>query len=360
MRTSIRRGTQAAALIAAFSLASGASAPVAFAQQDKVTEVARAKFMEGVAAFDAKRYVEARDLFMQAYAMKRHPAVLLNLGLCEVRLGEADQGANHLQQFLREFEQATPQQKQNARDGINEAKKTAAYVIAIVDTDGATVLVDGEAIGPSPLADPIFVKPGDHDVEARAEGKVIRTKVQAKVGLMASAQLNLRSGAAESLPAGTKKTPRPASGGDAASGDEAKPDESNRWSNDLPPTESGPYAGGVDPNVKGGPPSGVREVETRQVTNRKDFLPWMAENTGAMVLAGVGGAGFLTSLIAGIAAGVAKGDVNSVTEQILAEARSGNPGSSVPVNYRLNGNPIPCGRLDTPESSLPHYRNACD
>lgn len=362
MHTNIRRGVGLSLLAASLSLATTAvTTDVVAQQQDKVTEVARAKFMEGVAAFDAKRYAEARDLFLQAYAMKRHPAVLLNLGLSEVRIGEADVGANHLQQFLREHEQATPQQKQNARDGINEAKKTAAYVIAIVDTDGASVLVDGEVVGQSPLADPVFVKPGEHDFEARADGKVIRTKIQAKVGLMASAQLNLRSGGAEALPAsGKKPKPRPTSTDDTANPDDAKPDESNRWANDLPPTDSGPYAGGRDPNVGAASPTPTATAPEAP-SNRKPLFTWLGEQPAAMAVVGVGGAGFLTAIIAGIAGGVAKGDANSVTNQILAEANSGKTGSQVPPQYRdAAGNPIPCGSLDSPDSSLPYYRNACD
>src|SRR5262247_2617259 len=70
---------------------------------DPVTEVARQRYEEGVKAFDAGRYEDARSAFLQAYALKRHPAVLLNLGLSELRSGKyVEDGGNHLQQFLRE------------------------------------------------------------------------------------------------------------------------------------------------------------------------------------------------------------------------------------------------------------------
>jgi tetratricopeptide (TPR) repeat protein len=166
MRTIIRRSALSALLLLTTPLAATLTTTSALAQQDKITELARAKFVDGVAAMNAKRYAEARDLFLQAYAMKRHPAVLLNLGLAEIRTGDADVGANHLQQFLREFDQAKPEQRDTANKAIAEAKKTSAYVIAIVDTDGATVMVDGQVVGQSPLTEPYFVKAGEHDVEA--------------------------------------------------------------------------------------------------------------------------------------------------------------------------------------------------
>src|SRR5262245_710202 len=69
---------------------------------DAVTEVARQRYEEGVKAYDAGRFEDARSAFLQAYALKRHPAVLLNLGLSEIKSKYPEDGGNHLQQFLRE------------------------------------------------------------------------------------------------------------------------------------------------------------------------------------------------------------------------------------------------------------------
>src|SRR5690348_30854 len=58
------------------SFAQGAAA----APADPITEVARQRYQEGVKAFDAGKFEDARAAFLQAYALKRHPAVLLNVG----------------------------------------------------------------------------------------------------------------------------------------------------------------------------------------------------------------------------------------------------------------------------------------
>src|SRR5690349_16263325 len=63
-----------AAVIATPSTASAQPAP------DPVTDVARQRYQDGVKAYEAGNYEEARNAFMQAYQLKHLPVVLLNLG----------------------------------------------------------------------------------------------------------------------------------------------------------------------------------------------------------------------------------------------------------------------------------------
>ena len=48
-------------------------------EDDAVTVQARARFKEGVDHYDKGQFENARLSFLQAYALKKHPAVLLNL-----------------------------------------------------------------------------------------------------------------------------------------------------------------------------------------------------------------------------------------------------------------------------------------
>src|SRR5215207_7089403 len=112
----------------------------AFAQQpstapDPVTEVARQRYEEGVKAYDAGRYEDARGAFLQAYALKRHPAVLLNLGQSELKSAHYEDAGNHLQQFLRMHTSASAAQKTAAEKGISDAKKKTAFIILIIDAN---------------------------------------------------------------------------------------------------------------------------------------------------------------------------------------------------------------------------------
>ena len=73
-----------ACVVAGYLVAS----PVARADEDPTTTAAaRERFKEGVAYFDKKDFEKARAAFLQAYALKKHPAVLLNLAQSEVRSG---------------------------------------------------------------------------------------------------------------------------------------------------------------------------------------------------------------------------------------------------------------------------------
>jgi hypothetical protein len=178
-------------LLALGGLESAAQAQGAPPVNDSVTVVARQRYTEGVAAFDAGRYEDARAAFLQAYALKRHPAVLLNLGQSELRSGHHEDAGNHLQQFLREHAGATADDRATAERGIAEAKKKAGFVIVIIDASGADVNMDGTTIGRSPLLDPVFVKPGKHTFYATFQGRSAAAAVDAKAGSATTATLTL-------------------------------------------------------------------------------------------------------------------------------------------------------------------------
>src|SRR5579862_3781224 len=73
-----------------------AAPPVhASTDDDATVAMARERFKEGVAYFDQKQYDKARAAFLQAYALKKHPVVLLNLAQSELRSGHEADAAKH-------------------------------------------------------------------------------------------------------------------------------------------------------------------------------------------------------------------------------------------------------------------------
>src|SRR6266704_2025626 len=118
MRT---RACFAAMLFAASSFVT--FVPTASAQdKDAVTEVARRRFQEGVKYFDQKKYEEARAAFLQAYALKHHPAVLLNLAQSEIRSGHPLEAARHFSAYLRESAGASGTERSEAEKGLAAAR----------------------------------------------------------------------------------------------------------------------------------------------------------------------------------------------------------------------------------------------
>ena len=307
---------------------------------DAVTEVARQRYQEGVKAFDAGRFEDARAAFLQAYALKRHPAVLLNLGLSEVKSGHAEDGGNHLQAFLRD-PSASPDQRASAEKAISDAKKKAGIVIVIVDANGADVSVDGTAVGRSPLLDPVFVKPGKHTLLATYQGRSATAAVDARTGMAAAANLQLGvPGAPAAVPV-PAPTPAPMP---APSGASPQPQPTPQPAY-VPP---GPLA---PPPPSAGPPimsTGPEQVSTGE---REPFFRWYARKPLAWVGTGLAGVG----LIVGIIGSASAGKASSAADQHTAEIKNYATTDSV-TNF---GQKPPCGSTNAATGDLPGYEKAC-
>ncbi len=168
-----------ACVVAASLLAS----PAARAQDDPTTTAAaRERFKEGVAYFDKKEYEKARAAFLQAYALKKHPAVLLNLAQSEVRSGHERDAAKHFTQYLREAPDASAAERDAAQAGLATARAAVVEVQVTTDEEGAEILVNGTSEGTTPLTDPVFLEPGSHNLEAKKGERTATQSVSGKAG----------------------------------------------------------------------------------------------------------------------------------------------------------------------------------
>lgn len=290
---------------------------------DEVTTLAREQFMQGLEAFDAGNFEKARTHFLQAYAMKRHPAVLLNLGQSELKSGRLEEGGNHLQQFLREHKEAKPEQQEAAKTGIAQAQKLTGYVVVVTDQDGADVYIDGQLVGKSPLLDPYFVKPGPHKAEARLNGKTVQSDFTAEKGKSGSVLLTL-GGAAAAAPVPAPASPMPTS----------------------PPAAPPPYAQPYPPSNMGmqQPPGG----DTGR--GRRNFFDWYADdNYLAWGLTGGAGVGLVLTFVGVGVWADANSAATDVQDQIIAQANARG----------LDPNTI-CGPEDGAGSPDPNFSQACD
>lgn len=158
---------------------------------DPVTTQARQRFKEGVEFYDKGKYEEARLSFLQAYTLKKHPAVLLNLAQSTAKAGHAAEAARYFKQFLKESTTASPQQRKDAETGLADARQKLGRIEVIAPAGTEITLDDGEKIGTTPLAEPIDVEPGPHTVKSPTDSvKVVATlgqKVEAKLGQPAAA-----------------------------------------------------------------------------------------------------------------------------------------------------------------------------
>ena len=298
-------------------------------------ERARELFIEGVNAFDGSQFEDARTAFLQAYALTRHPAVLLNLGQSELKSGHVEEGGNHLQQFLREHRTATAAQKASAKNGVSEARRKTGFVIVIVDTDGAALGIDGQPIGNAPLLDPYFVKAAKHQASATLGGKTVRVDFTAKRGTATPVQLNLRGGSP-----GVVVAPVPAAPAPVATGPAAVP-SAVPYQPVGPTPIPGPALDGPDGDTSG----------------RPDFLDWGASEPVFWGGAGLAGANVLAAIIFGAAAADANSSAETVSQKILEEVEARN---NLPAEYiSASGQPQPCGEFDNESSAFEYYADAC-
>ena len=168
------RRTAAAVLVAFLS----SSLPLtALAQDDAVTIQARARFKEGVDAYDKGHYESARLAFLQAYSLKKHPNVLVNLAQSSAKAGHPLEAAKYFQQFLKESTTATPQQRLEAENGLVEVRRKLGRVEIIAGAGTEVTLDEKERLGNAPFSEPIDVDPGQHSL--RSSGETVRVTASA-------------------------------------------------------------------------------------------------------------------------------------------------------------------------------------
>ncbi len=160
------------------------------AEELAAVEMARDRFEEGVTYFDAERYEEARAAFLQAYALKPHPAILLNLGLSELRGGHYLDAASHLTDYLR----AAPQdafERVSAERALTEARAQLGELRLTTPSEEGELYVDGASVGHLPLLQPLFLTPGLHRVRLRRGSDSVVEEVHAVAGAVHGLALSL-------------------------------------------------------------------------------------------------------------------------------------------------------------------------
>jgi len=258
----------AAALLLAFAPATF-PAP-AFAQataEDPITAMARARFKEGVEFYDKGQYEQARASFLQAYALKKHPAVLLNLAWSCFKSGHTLEAEKYFKQFLTDGKDIiTDKQRADANDGLNQTRAKLGH-IEIQAAAGTDVTVDGEHVGTAPLNEPVSVEAGAHTVKFKAsDGTTDTESVSVLGGEKAVARFRGGSGVgaatAGTTAATTSSGPAAAGGGEPSSSPSAASEATGTQSDqETAPKESAPGAeapsGGSSPFA---PPANLTPV----------------------------------------------------------------------------------------------------
>ncbi|MBI4951044.1 MAG: hypothetical protein HY908_03360 [Myxococcales bacterium] len=143
----------------------------------------------------------ARAALAAAYAIHPHHATAAVLGTCEVKLQRYRDAAEHLEQYLREApadtdaseRQAGEELFATAKEHVGEVRISVSHALG----DGAHVLVNGRAVGDSPLGKPIFVEAGALVITAEKAG-VGRGEARLTVGAGEASAADVELGAGSS------------------------------------------------------------------------------------------------------------------------------------------------------------------
>ncbi len=262
---------------------------------DAMTEMARQRFQEGVQYYDAKDYEKARAAFLQAYALKKHPAVLLNLAQSELRSSHEADAAAHFELYLRENPGVSAAERSEAQKGFDAAKAKVAE-FPITAPSGAQVFVDGEPVGTAPLPAPVYLSPGNHKLEARKGSDSAVLDVTGTAG--SSSPQTLSFGGASGAVG-----PGPVAGGSGA----------------MPPPEGG--GNGTQP-----PPDDGGGFSVSTAGEREPFMDWAKRGPVSYVGGGLFAAGLISGIIFAISSRSSYNSADDIRDKILVEANK--PGAN--------------------------------
>jgi hypothetical protein len=288
--------------------------PAVAQQDDPITVQARARFKEGVDFYDKGQFENARLAFLQAYALKKHPAVLLNLAQSSAKSGHALEAANYFKQYLRESTTATPEQRRDAESGLAEARQKIGRIEVVAPAGTEVSLDDKEKLGTAPFSEPFDVEPGPHTLKSSTETVRVTPnvgqKVQAKFG-----------GGAAAAPPVVAPVPTP-----TAAPAETPPASTAPASDATPPTAEPPHDKAQKPSLLS-PPESMG-------------LVW-----GGLVIGVAGAAG---AIIFAIFKSDAQSKSDSVANQIRSAA--GSPAAAQGICTRTD--PATVGRFGSACSTL--------
>lgn len=130
---------------------------------------AKQHFERGLALFNAGNAVGALAEFQQAYSHVPNPLVLFNIGLTYASLGLPVQATSSLKGVLTNPGALRPSVLNRAQEVLIEQEKRIGTVTFTANTQ-AGLVVDGQAVGTTPLPSPLALNSGPHRVTAEAPG----------------------------------------------------------------------------------------------------------------------------------------------------------------------------------------------
>jgi len=181
--------------------------------QQSVEDEARVQFDAGVALYEKGQWPQASIAFARAYELRPAYKILYLVGKCENEQGHFAASADAYTRYLAEAGNQIDQARQDeVRAEIKRLKAMVGVVAIETNATGVTVFVDGRKAGKIPLAGPLFVDLGEHEVQLkRGTTEVYREVVKVAGGQRVVVRAEVESSVAEpvgEVAAAPKETPK--------------------------------------------------------------------------------------------------------------------------------------------------------
>jgi hypothetical protein len=146
----------------------GATSRVAAEDTDNVKR-ARTLFASGVSAYKDGNFERALQAFEEAYQLRPHPTVLVNIAGCYDQMGKPIDAIYRYEKFLKETKGETPQRREVKKTLEQLYQKIGTITLNVVP-DGSKVQVDRAETKVSPIVEPIHLTIGKHTLTVSREG----------------------------------------------------------------------------------------------------------------------------------------------------------------------------------------------
>jgi tetratricopeptide (TPR) repeat protein len=119
----------------------------------------------------AAEYERALEAYEKAYDRVANAQIYYAIAGAEAKLGRTLDAIGHYRKLLAEGGDALkPAVREAALAAIEAQAQLVAVIILHVSPAGATIAIDGSDIGNAPLADPLYLLPGEHTIAVTADG----------------------------------------------------------------------------------------------------------------------------------------------------------------------------------------------
>ena len=142
----------------------------ALGQSDAAKKRAQALQVEGLGLMQKGDSRAALPKFDEAFRLVQSPKILFNRGKAHRALGEDVAALADFERFLEEAPYAPKESRVEAERAVQALRPRAAYLEVQVEDVGSTITVDGHEVGTAPLARPVVVAPGTHEVRVVKPG----------------------------------------------------------------------------------------------------------------------------------------------------------------------------------------------